>query len=279
MPPDATAIPQPSLTLQIRLHILQPLDPLIQIPNALILGPIPQFLDGIGERKTDAVQPLEQHQIRIGQSVAVQVLPSLVLFQHVFEIAQEFGEAVVCVIARSLDGGVFLVFVVVADGNGMVGFVRFVGEAVQRGQGQLIDAVDCVCVVGGDKAESGAEIEEDVGELAEVEVAVLEDWRCEMRDVGGWGVGGGGNEGHEGFHTRVRVGVGDVGVGGRACFEAKTDGLGAAGDSRPVVEEVRRGGTGGAGPFVIGGGSHCGVLEKMVSVMLVTPGGLDEWGW
>lgn len=193
-------------------------------------------------------------------------------------MAQEFGEAVVFVIVRSLDGGVFLVLVVLADGNGMVGLVRFVGEAIQRRQGQLIDAVDCVCVVGGDEAESGAEVEEDVGELAEVEVAVLEDWRCEMRGAEGRGVGRGGNEGHEGFHSRVRVGVGDVGVGGRACFEAKTDGLGAARDSRPVVEEVGRGGAGGAGPFVIGGGNHCGVLEKMVSVMLVTPGEVVEWG-
>ena len=62
-------------------------------------------------------------------------------------MAQEFGQAVVRVIARSFDGGVFLVLVVVADGNGMVGFVRFVGEAIQRRQGQLIDAVDCVCVI------------------------------------------------------------------------------------------------------------------------------------
>ena len=260
MPPNATAISQPPLTLQIRLHIVQPLNPLIQIPNPSILAPLSQFLDRIRERKADAVQPLEQHQIRIGQLAAVQVFASLVLLQHLFEMTQEFGEAVVCVIVRSLDGGVFLVLVVVANGNGMVGLVRFVGEAIQRRQGQLIDAVDCVGVVGGDEAESGAEVEEDVGELAEVEVAVLEDWRREMRDFGGWGVGGGGDEGHEGFHSRVRVGVGDVGVGGRACFEAKTDRLGAAGDGRPVVEEVGRGGVGGTGPFVIGGGSHCGVL-------------------
>ena len=67
---------------------------------------------------------------------------------------------------------------------------------------------------------------------------MLEDGRGEMGDVGGWSISGGRGERQEGFHARVGVGVGDVGIRGGGCFEAETDGFAAAGDGGPVVEEI-----------------------------------------
>lgn len=49
-----------------------------------------------------------------------------------------------------------------------MGFVCFGQETVEGGEGELVDVVDGVCVRGAaGEGEFGAEVEEDVGELAD----------------------------------------------------------------------------------------------------------------
>ncbi len=113
--------------------------------------------------------------------------------------------------------------------------VRFVAEAVEGGERELVDAVDGVCVVGrAGEAEFRREVEEDVGRLAEEEVAVAEDGRGEGGRVRGGAGGGVGDEGFEERHVGFGVCVAEVEVGGVGFFEAEADVLAATGDGGPV---------------------------------------------
>ncbi len=165
-----------------------------------------------------------------------------------------------------------MVLVVGADGDGVVGIVGFVAEAVESGQGELVDVIDCggVFGFGRDQAKAGAEVEEDVGELTDGQVAVPEDRRGEVWRVG---VRRGGlrDQGLQGAHA-IFGGIGGIAVGGQGRFEAKADGLAAAGDSRPVEEFERRrrgrGGGGGAGTFGSGRRGHVKTIDGRLVAMV-----------
>ncbi len=134
--------------------------------------------------------------------------------------------------------------------------VRFIAQPVERRQRQLIDVVDSILVAGGPReTELGAQVEEDVGRLAQEEVAVPQRWGGERGWVRGVAGVGGGYEGSEGGGAGLGVGVAGVEVGGLGLFEAEADVFAAAREGGPVEEFVGWGGGGcGRGGFLAFGG-------------------------
>lgn len=266
MPPDPIPILQPPPTLQISPHILPPLHPLIQPKHPGIPPTLPQPPYRHRKRITNPIHTLPQHQIRIRQLTPVQPLPALARLapEHALEVSEELGQAVREVVRRLALRLLFLVFVVLLDGDGMVRVVRLVAEAIQRRQRELVETVDRIRVVRGTReAELRRQVQEDVGQLVDDQVAVSEDGRRERGRVrGGAGVLVR-DEGREGAHAGFGVRVTGVRVGGAGLFEAEADGFAAAGEGGPVEEFVRGGGGGGRCGFLAfggGGGCHGGLM-------------------
>lgn len=171
MSPYTITIRDPSIAIQILFNLFHPPDSFIQAPDFFVLPARLNFLHRLRERETHAIQALEEHQIRIAKLATIEVFSSFAAlrFEDILEVGEEFGEAVGEVVLRARFGGFFLLFVVGAYGEGVVGVVGFVEEAVKGGEGELVDMVDCggVFGFGRDEAKAGAEVKEDVGKLAD----------------------------------------------------------------------------------------------------------------
>lgn len=118
--------------------------------------------------------------------------------------------------------------------------MNLIAQPIQRRQRQRINPVQPARVLGRVRREgppqAGAEVQQDVGRLADDDVAVLQDWRCEGRRVdavvGGFAL----DEGEDFVHAAV--GEGCVGVVGAGLFQGEADVLAAAGDAGPVDELI-----------------------------------------
>lgn len=265
MPVNPHTILQPPTTLQIRRNILPPLHPLTQPKHLPVLPTLPHPPHRHRKRKADPIHALPEHQIRIRQLPPIEPLPALtgLALQHALEVAEEFGKTVRGVVGGFPLGFLLLLLVVRGYGDRVVRVVRFVTQPIQRRQRQLVDVVGGVPIaLGPREAELRAQVEEDVGRLAEEQVAVPERRRRQWRRVGRVAFVLVGDEGCEGAHAGFRVGVAGVLVGGLGFFEAEADVFAAAGDGGPVEEFVGRGRGGGRGflAFGDGGGCHGGLI-------------------
>lgn len=115
----------------------------------------------------------------------------------------------------------------------MVGVVDLVDEAVVEGQDDLVEVKGGVEAISR-QAQLGGEILQDVGHLAEDEVAVAEEGRCQEGGVAWLVVGHDANDLLDGLVGAG--GLGGVGVGHAGLFEEKADELTTAGETGPVDE-------------------------------------------
>lgn len=199
MPVDPHTILLPPPTLQIRRNILPPLHPLTQPKHPPILPPLPHLLHRHRKRKADPIHALPKHQIRIRQLSPIEPLPAAARFtpQHTLEVAEELGKPIGYIVGGFPLRLLLLILVIRARGHRVVRVVRFVAQPVQRRQRELVHVVHRVPVPvpGSRQAQLRAEVEEDVGRLAEQEGAVPEGRRGQRRRVRGVAVVGAGDEG------------------------------------------------------------------------------------
>ena len=156
----------PPIAVQVLCHVRTALDPLIQPKHPVVLAALLHLAQRLGKCKQIPVHALEQYQIRVRDLAAIEPLPAARgrRLEHALEIAEELGQAVLDVVVRLALGFGFLVLVVEADADGVVGVVRLVGQAVECRQSERVDLVDPVRVAFGTRreAQSRAEIHEDV---------------------------------------------------------------------------------------------------------------------
>ena len=177
---------------------------------------------------------LEQHQIGIRQLPAIQPrpAPALLPLQHILEMRKELRKPVPGVLFRLPLALLLLVLVAQHRRDGVVRVVRLVRQAVQDGQRQAVDVVEAR-PLGGREPVAGRDVLEDVGRLADGEVAVAEDGRREEGrvDFAAEVVRGPDLDVLDGF---VGGGDGLVCVGYSGLLEGEADELAAAGDAGPV---------------------------------------------
>lgn len=237
LPVNPNTILLPPTTLQISRHILPPLHPLIQLKHLPIRPALPHPSHRHWERKADPIHTLPKHQIRIRQLPPIKPLPASarLALQHALKVVEELRQPVGNVVGGLSFRFLLLLLVVRGRGDGVVRVVRFVAEPVQGCERELVDVVDGVLVAcGAREAELRREVEEDVGRLAEEEVAVPERWWCERGWVCRVSFVLVGYEGCEGAHAILSVLVAGVGVGGLGRFETEADVFAATGDGGPV---------------------------------------------
>lgn len=131
---------------------------------------LPGGLDFIGKGKLEAAQNVPEGGVGIGQFGADEELglaDGLVGFQNALEEGEELWDAVFAEIRRFLEGLVLLVFVVLGNGDGVVGVVGLVVE-IEGGQ-RVGEDVDPIGFILAGKMELVAEIGQDGRRLVDEE--------------------------------------------------------------------------------------------------------------
>ena len=214
-------------------------------------------------RREEIITHMEQNQVRVRQTAAVQPRPlsAGLALEDPLEVTEELGQAVLDIILGSAQRLVLLILVVEAHCDGVVAVVDLVRESIERCKHQGVEPINAVHVVvvrGGRQAQARREVHEDVGGLAEDQVAVAQDGRGQdgrVADV----------VAHVGRVDQRQNGLGAaallvrlqrlVRVRGAGLLEQQADVLAAAGDPGPVNELV---GDAVLGGFLALGGRHGG---------------------
>lgn len=277
---DTHAVLLSPVTFEIGLDLVETLDAVVQGKHFFVLASLLHLRDALGEGVRDAVDGLEEHQVRVGQFVPVEVIPAPAggAREDTVEVLEELGQADLPVVLGLAERLVLLVLVVQAGGDGVVDVVGLVGQAVQGGQGQGVDVVVPVDVVlgGRGQTEPTTQIQQDVGRLGDFDVSVFQDRRGEQGRVVRVSPVLLVDPGQESLDAFVGL-VGHVDVGGSRGLERETDVFAAAGHAGPVDQTV-----GGLGHLLTlaGAGRHGGGGSRKVKVKAkdstVSGGGEDS---
>src|SRR6516165_8579007 len=191
-------------------------------------------LHPLGEGVTQALDDLEQRQVRIGELAADEIGAAAVC-EHALEIAQEFRQAV----APEIFGGELcrraLLFVIEVAGDRMMGVVDQHHE-VGDGELQLMHPQPSG-LVAGREAEPPAEVKQDVGGLADDELAGLQKRRRKRRTRAASGL----DEFHHRGNAALAGPARHVDIVCARVLQGEADEFAAALDRRPVIELVAHG--------------------------------------
>lgn len=209
---------------------------------------------------------MEQDQVRIRETAPIQPgpLPAGLALEDPLEVAEELGQAVRDVVLAAAQGLVLLVLVEEADGNGVMAVVDLAREAVEGREHERVEAVDGVLVdivLGlGREPQAGSQVHEDVGRLAQDQVAVPQEGRRQVRRVRLVAHVLLADHGHDRLGAAAVLGrlLRRVGVLGPGFLEEEAHVLAAAGDPGPVDELVGDALLGGLLALGGGHGGGCG---------------------
>ncbi|GAE50525.1 hypothetical protein XPU_2057 [Xanthomonas arboricola pv. pruni str. MAFF 311562] len=151
------------------------------------------------------------------------------LLQHLLEVAQELGQAVVAQILGALGCLGFLVFVIQAGGDRMMAVVHL-GHQVGDGQLQL-QCLDALCVRVRHQLQLRSDDMQDRRNLRNHRVAGLEEGRRERLRAGLVAF-------QKGIHHLIAFDTRHVGVVGAGVFQCEPDEFAAALQAGPVVELI-----------------------------------------
>src|SRR5499427_2094225 len=188
-----------------------------------------------GEGVAQALDDLEQREVRIGE-LAADEIRAAAAGEHALEIAQEFRQAIAPEIFRGELRRRALLLVIEIAGDRVMGVVDQHHE-VSDGELQLMHPQPSG-LVAGREAEPPAEVEEDVGGLADDELAGLEERRRKRRTRAASTL----DEFHHRGNAALAGPTRHVDVVGARLLQCEADELAAPLDRRPVIELIAHGG-------------------------------------
>src|SRR5215471_11314797 len=191
-------------------------------------------LHPLGESVTQALDDLEQREIRIAE-LAADEIGAAAVSQHALEIAQEFRQAMAPEIFRGELRRRALLLVIEVAGDRMMSIVDQHHE-VGDGELQLMHPQPSG-LVARREAEPPAEIKQDVGGLADDELARLEERRRKGRTRAASAL----DEFHHRGNAALAAPARHVDVVGARLLQREADELAAALDRRPVIKLVAHG--------------------------------------
>src|SRR5262245_25994749 len=187
-----------------------------------------------GEGVAQALDDLEQREVRIGE-LAADEIGAAAVGEYALEIAQEFRQAIAPeILRRELRRGALL-FVIEIAGDRVMGVVDQHHE-VGDGELQLMHPQSSG-LVAGREVKPAAEVEEDVGGLADDELAGLEERRRKRWTRAASTL----DEFHHGGNAALAAPARHVDIVGARLLQRQADELAAALDRRPVIELVAHG--------------------------------------
>jgi hypothetical protein len=167
-------------------------------------------------------------------------LPTGLGLQDALEVSQELGQASLGVVGRLALGLVLLVLVVQTRRDRVMRVVNLITQSIQSGEGKLIDVINPIAFIveRGRKSKVLAEIEQNVGGLADDQIAVSQKRRRASGSVEVIANSVCTNQASQLGDDGPLVGHGEVFVLDAGFFETETDVLAPARDSRPVDQLV-----------------------------------------
>lgn len=253
---DALAESLSAIAGEVCLDIGTLLNSLVQLENTIVLARLLELGHCLGERKCGAVNALcllawqlqskrgssnylEEEQIDICKGLAVDPRPvsTRLGVEQSLNVAEKLGGALVDKHLGALLGLVLLVLVELRRGDRVMSVMHLIGESIEDRQSRLVEVVKRGLGRRRRQAELGREIDEDVGRLADDDIAVPEGGRGEHRRIIVVTDALGVDEGHD-LGDSLLADSGVILVGDAGVLEQQSDELAAAGDAGPVDELV-----------------------------------------